>query len=91
MKNYEKDVTVEVHCVEKNEDGLAFENGKKQFYGETMSVECLGFVRPEMKFNGLDELVTRIKTDVGLSKTKTDGRTSSMPMLTRFRSPPERP
>ena len=33
-----------------------------------MSVECLGFVRPEMKFNGLDELVTRIKTDVGLSK-----------------------
>ena len=67
-KNYENDVTVEVHCVEKNEDGLAFENGKKQFYGETMSVECLGFVRPEMKFNGLDELVTRIKTDVGLSK-----------------------
>ena len=54
--------------LEKNEDGLAFENGKKQFYGETMSVECLGFVRPEMKFNGLDELVTRIKTDVGLSK-----------------------
>jgi riboflavin kinase len=67
-KDYENDVTVEVHCVEKNEDGLAFENGKKQFYGETMSVECLGFVRPEMKFNGLDELITRIKTDVGLSK-----------------------
>ena len=67
-KNYENDVPVEVHCVEKNEDGLAFENGKKQFYGETMFVECLGFVRPEMKFNGLDELVTRIKTDVGLSK-----------------------
>ena len=67
-KDYENEVTVEVHCVEKNEDGLAFENGKKQFYGETMSVECLGFVRPEMKFNGLDELITRIKTDVGLSK-----------------------
>jgi len=67
-KDYENDVTVEVHCVEKNEDRLAFDNGKKQFYGETLSVECLGFVRPEMKFNGLDELVTRIKTDVGLSK-----------------------
>ena len=61
-----------MHCVEKNEDGLAFENGKKQFYGETMSVECLGFVRPEMKFNGLDELVTRIKTDVGFVQELAD-------------------
>ena len=39
-KDYENDVTVEVYCVEKNEDRLAFDNGKKQFYGETLSVEC---------------------------------------------------
>jgi riboflavin kinase len=67
-KDYENDVTIEVHCVELIGDKLAFDLGRRQFYGETMEVECVGFVRPEMKFQAIDELVTRIKTDVGLSK-----------------------
>ena len=67
-KDYENDVTVEVHCVEEKNDNLAYEKGTTQFYGEKMEVTVLGFVRPEMRFDNIDDLVARIKTDVGLSK-----------------------
>jgi riboflavin kinase/FMN adenylyltransferase len=32
-------------------------------YGETLKVRLKTFVRPEMKFNGLDELKNQIETD----------------------------
>jgi riboflavin kinase len=38
------------------------------FYGETMRVDVCGYIRPEMRFESLPELVARIKTDIGLAR-----------------------
>jgi len=38
------------------------------FYGEPMRAVALGYIRPEMRFNGLDALVARIKADIGQAK-----------------------
>ena len=35
-------------------------------------VVALGHLRPEMRFNGLDALIARIKTDIGLAKAALD-------------------
>ncbi|TIU71066.1 MAG: bifunctional riboflavin kinase/FAD synthetase, partial [Mesorhizobium sp.] len=32
-------------------------------YGETCEVSFFGFLRPELKFDGLDALVAQMKTD----------------------------
>lgn len=44
----------------------------EDFYGEQLKVTVLGFVRPEIKFNGLDELVNRIFQDIGIAKQQLD-------------------
>lgn len=54
-----KGVTVEVH---------ALRDFGRDFYGETMSVSVLGFIRPEMWFDGFQQLVARIFADIGLAK-----------------------
>lgn len=41
---------------------------EEDFYGEQLKVVVLGFVRPEIKFNGLEELVNRIHQDIGIAK-----------------------
>jgi riboflavin kinase len=37
------------------------------FYGRRLAVVLSGYVRPELRFGGLPELVARIRTDVGLA------------------------
>ena len=55
--------TVELHILHKfTED----------FYGQRMKAVVVGFIRPEMKFNGLEALVNRIKADIGIAKTQLD-------------------
>ena len=40
------------------------------FYGEELKLLVVGFIRPEMSFTGLDELIDRIQTDKGLAKAQ---------------------
>ena len=49
-------ITIEVHVMD-------YEGGE-DFYGEEMCVILLGFIRAEMKFDGIDMLIGRIKQDV---------------------------
>ena len=39
----------------------------REFYGETLAAVPIGFLRPEMKFPGLGELLAQIKADVALA------------------------
>lgn len=48
--------TVEVHVMH---------DFGRDFYGERMRVLVLGFMRPELKFGGIADLVARIRADVG--------------------------
>jgi riboflavin kinase len=41
-----------------------------EFYGARMRVVVTGFLRPEMRFEGLAALVSRIKADFGVSKAQ---------------------
>ena len=54
------DVTVEVHVL-----GGEFSS---DFYGETLSAVPIGFLRPELKFSGIGELLAQIKADIALAK-----------------------
>jgi riboflavin kinase len=58
-------VTVEVH---------ALRDFGRDFYGENMEVVVLGFLRPEMRFDGLSALVARIMADIGLARGALDER-----------------
>ena len=45
----------------------------RDFYGRRLAVVICGFLRPEMKFDGLDALLNRIKTDIGMARSQLDG------------------
>ena len=49
---------LEVHLFEEN----------LNLYDKELTVELLKYIRPEKKFNGLDELKTQIKIDVDTTK-----------------------
>lgn len=57
--------TIEVHVMGASDAAKLYE---RDFYGETMRVEVRGFIRPEMRFESLPELVTRIRADIGLAR-----------------------
>lgn len=57
------DITVEAHLLH---------TFAGDFYGRQLRVVLSGYVRPEMRFGGLSELVDRIRTDVGLAKSALD-------------------
>lgn len=42
------------------------------FYGARLEVLVCGFLRPEMKFDGLDALLNRIHTDIGVARSQLD-------------------
>ncbi len=43
-------------------------NWNKDVYGKHVQIELQAFIRPEMKFDGLDELVQQIKQDVKIAQ-----------------------
>ena len=57
------DITIEVHVMDCLED---------DFYGEEMRVVLLGFIRPEKKFDGIQELISQIKRDCGMASKQLD-------------------
>ncbi|CAG9460952.1 unnamed protein product [Pedinophyceae sp. YPF-701] len=59
-------VTVEVHVI-----GNPY--GAEEFYGQRMRVLVSGFLRPEIRFGSIDELVARIKADIGLANAQLGG------------------
>ncbi|BES88185.1 riboflavin kinase [Nesidiocoris tenuis] len=58
-----KEKTMEVHILHEFPD---------QFYGAHMRVCVLKYLRPEMNFNSVDELIAQIKDDVEKSKAALD-------------------
>ena len=40
------------------------------FYGEHLKLCVVGFLRPEIPFAGIGELVARIQADIGLAKAQ---------------------
>jgi riboflavin kinase len=44
----------------------------RDFYGQELRVVALGFMRPELKFSGIPELVARIRADVGAAAALLD-------------------
>lgn len=61
--------TVEVHVLHKY--------SQEEFYGVPLRVVITGFIRPEIKFNGLQQLLARIKTDIGIAKSQLDEPTAA--------------
>ena len=57
--------TIEVHVMGASDAEPEYAD---DFYGETMRVDVCGYIRPEMRFESLPELVARIKTDIGLAR-----------------------
>jgi riboflavin kinase len=57
--------TIEVHVMGTSDLKPQYDT---DFYGEEMSVDVCGFIRPEIRFESLHELVGRIKTDIGLAR-----------------------
>jgi riboflavin kinase len=63
VKDNGPDVSVEAHVMHTYQG---------DFYGKKMKVILVGYLRPEMKFDGLDALLRRIQTDIGISKSQLD-------------------
>ncbi|GIL73957.1 hypothetical protein Vretimale_5094 [Volvox reticuliferus] len=57
--------TVEVHILHEFQGG-------QEFYGSHLEVLVIGFLRPEIKFNGLEALTARIRTDIAITKLQLD-------------------
>jgi riboflavin kinase len=57
--------TIEVHVMGSTDATPEYD---RDFYGETMRVDVCGFIRPELRFDSLPELVARIKADIGLAR-----------------------
>lgn len=55
------EMSIEVHVMHKYDS---------DFYGSRMHAVLLGYLRPEMKFSGLRELLHRIHTDIGMAKAQ---------------------
>lgn len=45
---------------------------EEDFYGEEMRLCIIGYMRPELKFDSLDELMKHIRTDVDVAKAALD-------------------
>jgi riboflavin kinase len=45
---------------------------QEEFYGCRLRVVAAGFVRPEIRFAGLQQLLGRIRTDIGIAKAQLD-------------------
>ncbi len=72
-------MSVEVHIMHKfgsnnssSGDATGSGGGFSEFYGASLRVVALGFLRPEIKFKGLPDLLARIKADVGSARVQLD-------------------
>lgn len=64
VKDNSPDISIEVHVMH---------SFQQDFYGQRMKVLVVGYLRPEMKFDTIQELLNRIQTDIGVSRTQLDG------------------
>lgn len=44
----------------------------EDFYGSTLRICMLGYIRPEMDFNSLDDLLNTIRNDIKIAETELD-------------------
>ena len=58
---------------EKIVEAHLMEEFESDFYGETMSLLLLGFIRPERKFGGIDELLATIRADIAAASEALEG------------------
>lgn len=60
----EAEASVEVHIMHRF--------SVEDFHGAQLRVTALGFLRPEIKFSGIQALLERIRTDIGLASAQLD-------------------
>jgi riboflavin kinase len=53
--------TIEAHLLNRFDE---------DFYGETIRVHCLGYLRPEANFESLDDLISCINSDIDVAKER---------------------
>ena len=41
---------------------------EEDFYGKTLKIAIVGFLRPELRFSGVEELISQIQTDIGKAR-----------------------
>lgn len=58
------EVSVEVH--------IMHSFAQEEFYGRPLKVVALGYIRPEVRFAGLPDLLARINTDIGIARAQLD-------------------
>ena len=63
VKDNSLDLSVEVHVMHPF---------ASDFYGKHIKALVVGYLRPEMKFSGIKELLNRIKTDIGIARSQLD-------------------
>lgn len=68
--------TIEVHILHKY--------SQEEFYGSQLRVVVAGFIRPEVKFAGLPQLLARIRTDIGIAKSQLDEPEAAALRLSEF-------
>lgn len=61
FEDTEPELTVEIHIMH---------NFGSDFYGLDMRALVLGYLRPEIKFSGLPELLSRIRQDIGVAASQ---------------------
>jgi len=70
FEDKEPELTVEVHIMH---------HFASDFYGMPLKVIALGYVRPEIRFSGVQELLARIHADIGIARTQLD-----LPMWSKY-------
>ncbi|XP_022166944.1 putative riboflavin kinase [Myzus persicae] len=58
--------------VEKSMEIHILKQFDEDFYGSNLKVKVIGFIRPELNFNSVDELVNTIHSDIEHAKQKLD-------------------
>lgn len=71
--------TIEVHILHKY--------SQEEFYGSQLRVVVAGFIRPEIRFAGLPQLLGRIRTDIGIAKSQLDEPEAAALRLSEFFQP----
>lgn len=74
FEDADPELSVEVHVMH---------SYQSDFYGKRMRVVVLGHLRPEVRFGGLQELLERIRTDIGIARAQLDE-----PMWAEYKNDP---
>ncbi len=59
------DVSISDYVLDQSEESDIIDEIEDDFYGETMRLQLIGFLRPEQKFDSFPDLIAQIHRDIG--------------------------